>query len=178
MPFIEPFAAVQVEQLDARRWILLEGLRYEGAKDKGGDCFEVPPGYITDFASVPRVLIALIPVFGKYTPAAILHDRLLTDYLPQGLISSVDADGVFRRVLRELKVPTVKRWLMWTGVRWGAVFSKVRRPGSLRTLPQVLLISVPAFVPVLLLVTVTALVLAVYALLELLISGRSHSIST
>lgn len=175
MPFVEPYDVVQVEQLDARNWILLEGLRYEGGE---GDCFEVPPGYITDFASVPRVLVALIPVFGKYTPAAILHDRLLTDYLPTGAISSADADGVFRRVLRELKVPTVKRWLMWTGVRWGAVFSKRRRPGSLRTLPLVLLISALSLIPVLLLVTATVVVLALYALLELIVSGRGHSLST
>lgn len=175
MPFVSPYDTVQVEQLDARYWITLEPLRYEGGE---GDCFTVPAGYITDFASVPRVLVALIPVFGKYTPAAILHDWLLTDGLPSGLITSVDADGVFRRVLRELKVPAVKRWLMWTGVRWGALFSKYRRPGSLRTLPLVLAISAAAFVPVLLLVTVTALVLALYALLELLVSGHSHSIST
>jgi hypothetical protein len=27
---------------------------------------------------------------------------------------------------------------MWTGVRWGALFNKKRRKGSLKTLPQVL----------------------------------------
>lgn len=40
--------------------------------------YSVPLGFITDLASVPRVLWALLPPHGRYAKAAILHDYLLT----------------------------------------------------------------------------------------------------
>jgi Protein of unknown function (DUF1353) len=122
------------ELLDDRNWKLLRPLRYTGNR---GDSFTVPAGYVTDFASVPRVAVWLIPRFGRYTRAAILHDWLLTDALPAGLVTSVDTDGIFRAVLRELGTPPVKRWLMWTGVRWGAAFNRRRRAGWGSTAPAV-----------------------------------------
>jgi len=176
MPF-EQGCRVVVEQVDARTWRLVEPVRYLGGQ---GDVFSVPAGYLTDFASVPRVVVALIPVFGRYTLPAILHDRLITDYLPAGAIASVDVDGLFRRAMRELDVATVKRWLMWAGVRWGALFNRRRRAGWWRTAPAVLGVSVLAFVPVLLLVVATALVLALYGAAELVATGgrRKGTLST
>jgi hypothetical protein len=140
MPFVSGCRVV-VEQVDECRWRLVEPVRYVGGQ---GDAFEVPAGYVTDFASVPRIAVWLIPVFGRYTLPAILHDRLLTDYLAAGAISSVDADGLFRRSMREMGVAPVRRYLMWAGVRWAALFSPLRRPGWWRTAPAVLAISVPA----------------------------------
>ena len=50
---------------------------------------------------------------------------------------------MFRRVMRELDVPTVQRWLMWAGMRWSALTQPHRRPGWW-TAPAVLPISVAA----------------------------------
>ena len=116
---------VVVEQIDAIRWRLAEDIRYVGERDE----FIVPAGYVTDFATVPRVAVWLIPRFGLYTPAAILHDFLLTHCLESGRINSTDADGLFRRAMKDLGVPPARRWLMWTGVRWGALFNRSRRKG-------------------------------------------------
>jgi hypothetical protein len=139
MPFTGD-SAVVVEQVTDRTWRLRETLEYVGRDER----FTIPAGYETDFASVPRIAVWLIPTYGVYTRAAILHDWLITDAQPAGLITSVDTDGMFRRVMRELGVPFARRWLMWCGVRWGAIFNPRRREGSLRTLPKVALVSLLA----------------------------------
>jgi len=100
-----------------RTWRLAEPLVYKGSHDT----WTIPKGYVTDYASVPPIAAWLIPTYGRWTRAAIVHDYLLTEELPAGRICSIDADGVFRRILRELGVSTPRRWLMWAGVRWGAL---------------------------------------------------------
>lgn len=155
---------VVVQPLDPVRWMLLEPVVYHGETET----FTVPAGYVTDFATVPRIAVWLIPRFGAYTMAAILHDWLLTD----SEVSSVDADNLFRRVLRELKVPPVRRTLMWVGVRWGAAFSKRRRAGWWRTAPAVLVYTLPALLlaPAMLAVAIT---LAAYGIVEFVVSSVS-----
>src|SRR3954470_19612230 len=136
---------IVVKPLDATRWQLMGPVCYAGDTDR----FLIPENYVTDWATIPRVVVWLFPRFGNHAKAAILHDYLLTDALPAGRVTSVDADGLFRRAMRELGVPPVKRWLMWAGVRWGALFNRRRRDGWWRTAPGVLAISVPALVLVL-----------------------------
>lgn len=132
---------VRVEQLDAIRWRVIEEIRYVGERDE----FIVPEGYITDFATVPRIAVWLIPRFGLYTPAAILHDFLLTNCLESGRISSPDADGLFRRAMKDLGVPPLRRWAMWCGVRWGALFNAKRREDWMEDAPAVLFITAVLF---------------------------------
>lgn len=179
MPFVydgRPGGRVVVEQLDDTRWRLIEPVRYIGSVDT----FDVPAGYVTDFASVPRVAVWLIPVFGRYTLPAILHDRLLTDYLASGAITSNDVDGLFRRAMREMGVPPVKRWLMWAGVRWGALFNPVRRAGWARSAPGVIAVSVLALPVVGLPIAGVGVGLVLYGAAELLATGgrKAGTIST
>jgi hypothetical protein len=82
--------------------------------------FVVPAGFETDFASVPRAFTWLIPRYGRYTKAAILHDWL-SQRAAAGEIAWVDVDGIFRRTMRELRVPLLRRWLMWAAVRLRSV---------------------------------------------------------
>lgn len=105
-------SALVVEEIDGTFWKVREPLRYEGADET----FEVPVGFRTDFASVPRPVVWLIPRYGVYTRAAILHDYLLRSEV----VSAVDADGLFRRALRECRVSFPRRWMMWTAVRFGS----------------------------------------------------------
>lgn len=113
MPFIKDI--VSVTQLDDVSWRLNELLVYEGDQQT----FTVPVGFVTDFASVPRIFVWLVPAYGAYTKAAILHDHLCRD----APVRRRDADGIFRRCLREAEVPFIRRWLMWAAVRAGAWFS-------------------------------------------------------
>lgn len=163
MPFLSNATAMTT--YTDRTWILDQELRYKGEQDE----FVVPAGFITDFATVPRVVAWLVPTYGRYTRAAILHDWLCTTGICTGVVSSRDADGLFRRVMREEGVPITRRWLMWAGVRWGALFNGTRRPGFIADLPLVLLLTVlsaPFVVPVSVLV---AAGIAVYGLVELVI---------
>lgn len=158
---------VVVTPLDSRRWRLLEPICYAGDTDR----FLVPDGYVTDFASVPRIVSWLIPTYGRYTAPAILHDYLITDAMPCGRVTSNDTDGLFRRAMRELGVPPVKRWLMWTGVRWGALFNARRRAGWWRSAPGVVGISVLALPVLLVPALAVAAGLAVYGAAEFIATG-------
>jgi hypothetical protein len=119
MPF-EQGTEVEVRAIDASDWIVLRPIRYFGARQT----FEVPVGMCTDFASVPRAFVWFLPRYGAYTKAAILHDYLWRVAVPRGDLSLPEADGIFRRAMRELHVPFLRRWIMWSAVRLGALMKR------------------------------------------------------
>ena len=153
---------VVVRRLDDEFWAVEEPLVYRGRRDR----FTIPAGFRTDFASVPRIVVWLIPRFGRYTAAAILHDWLCTVGIETGQVTSREADGLFRRVMREQGVPVVRRWLMWAGVRWGALTDADRRGGWAASAPGVLAISVLAAPVVVPPGALIAAALLVYGLVE------------
>src|SRR3954465_886631 len=79
-----------------------------------------------------------------YTLAAILPGGLVTEGIRKGAVSARQGDGIFRRVMRESGVPVLRRWLMWAGVRWGALTDERRRTGWGLRAPGVLAITVLA----------------------------------
>jgi hypothetical protein len=145
----------RVRQVDDTTWRLYDAVAYLG---RHGDYF-VPPGYLTDFASVPRLLWPVVPPYGTYTDAAIVHDWLITDGLGKGAvdITPAEVDAEFRRAMGALGVGAVRRWVMWAGVRWAAALNPIRRAGWLATLPLLLAVSAAALAP---LAAVACLVLA------------------
>ena len=164
MPFDSP--DLTVRRATDQSWEVLEPLTYRGRRDT----FVVPAGFCTDFASVPRVVVWLFPRFGRYTLAAVLHDWLTDVGIAAGAISARDADGVFRRVMRELGVPPVRRWLMWCGVRWAALVNPVRRPGWWLDAPRLLGLSVLAAPLVVPPAALIAVALAGYTAVEAVVS--------
>lgn len=133
---------VVVRQLDPTDWELREPLTYRGNRDS----FTVPAGFRTDFASVPRAVVWLLPRYGDYTKAAILHDYLWRS----DVVSRADADGLFRRAMRELGVPVPRRWLMWGAVRLASGMSGASARDwaafVLVVVAALALVAVPAFV--------------------------------
>jgi hypothetical protein len=131
------------------------------------DTFEVPVGQATDFASVPRVFAWLIPRYGRYTMAAILHDYLCRVAVESDVISRVDADGIFLQAMRTLKVAFLRRWIMWTGVRLGALATVKGRKKwlshSWQIVPVFFLVGLPIVLPV---AGVILLALPVFYLVE------------
>lgn len=112
MPFT---TTLYVREVDERYWKLTRPLEYQG----NTDTFHVPAGFETDFASVPRAFWNAFPPYGKYTKAAVLHDYF---YATQP-ISRKDADGIFRRTMKELGVGWLRRRTMYRMVRmfgWAA----------------------------------------------------------
>jgi len=138
MPFADP--RVSVTQTDGYNWRLDRQVWFSDH----GAVFIVPKGYVTDFATVPQFIWWLIPTYGNYTAATVLHDWLITYALPNRRVSSRRVDRVFREAMQSLGVSAPRRWLMWAGVRWGALGNKRRRAGSLGTFPGVLLLSLLA----------------------------------
>ncbi len=116
MPFLTP---LQVEKANGQ-WRLIRPLIYRGKRDY----FKVPTGFMTDFASVPRLLQGIRPCPGDR--AAVVHDYLYREapqvlVEPEGCkqISRRDADGVFLRIMREQSVGWLRRCVLYWGVRLG-----------------------------------------------------------
>jgi len=160
VPFESP--ELVVRRIDANFWAVVEPLVYRGDRDR----FVVPAGFRTDFASVPRLVTWLIPRYGAYTLAAILHDWLCGEGIDSGAVTARQADGIFRRVMRESGVPVLRRWIMWAGVRWGALTDPRRRAGWLVSAPGVVAITVLAAPLVVPPAVVIAPGLVVYGLAE------------
>ena len=72
--FVSPLVAQKVYSTK-RSYRLVEPLIYEGARDS----WEVPVGFETDFASIPRVARAIYAPDGPWAPAAVIHDFLYVE---------------------------------------------------------------------------------------------------
>jgi uncharacterized protein DUF1353 len=160
MPF-EADSVVVVKEVDKYPvfWETVEPLCYHGKNQS----FTVPPGFQTDFASVPRPLVWLLPRYGAYTKSAILHDYLC-QYKP---VDRADADGIFRRSMRELKVPFVRRWIMWAAVRLNSHLSHAG-PAQIAIW---LLVAVPALAFVIAPALMILIWLLLFSLIEFIFYG-------
>ena len=76
----------------------------------------VPEGFLTDLASVPRVLWAIFPPWERYGPAAVLHDYLYSRTEEEW--SRADADRAFLYVMRSLGVGRFERTCIYLAVHW------------------------------------------------------------
>jgi hypothetical protein len=102
---------------DGKTWTLKQDLVYN--TDIGYRII-VPAGFITDLASVPRLLWLIWPPFGKYTKAAVVHD-FLYDLHRRHLkhYSRAYADAILIEAMRDCKVPERTITCIWLGVRLG-----------------------------------------------------------
>jgi hypothetical protein len=158
-------AEVVVEQLTAEEWKVRKQFSYRGKYDT----FHVRVGNTTDFASVPRIFVWFLPRYGRYTLAAILHDYLWRHRASAGEMNYIDADGTFRRAMRELGVPFLTRWIMWAAVRWGALLKPRGTRGWWRESWRVLLITLFALPFVLPAGIVVGVSFAAFQLVELVL---------
>ena len=150
---------VQVLQIDAANWRLLKDLTYRGRGDSIPR-ITVPAGSETDFASVPRPFVWLVPRYGLYTPAAILHDYLCRSKS----VPKAECDRIFREAMNDLKVAFLRRWIMWAAVRVTIV-----RGDGLRDLPRWLAIALPAAVFVIVPAAVILVWLALFWVIETIV---------
>lgn len=101
------------------QWKLYRTLDY--VHEKSDRYIMIPEGFIMDLASVPRIFTPLIPVHGKHTRAAVVHDWLYAckGNIPGGPMSRKEADAVFKDAMQELGVSWFKRQILWSAVRIG-----------------------------------------------------------
>lgn len=70
----------------------------------------------TDLASVPGPMRWFTNTYGRHTPAALIHDRLIPGKGEPLIIEEEHADRYFRFMLKAVGVPFFKRGIMWTAV--------------------------------------------------------------
>jgi hypothetical protein len=113
-----------ITQLDAdyRTWRLEQPLIYEVGDEDSGRVIEVHKLFETDGASVPRIFWAILPTWGRYSRAAVIHDYLYnelregTDPHPEAQTRR-RADAIFLEAMEVCGVGFVTRWIMWAAVR-------------------------------------------------------------
>ena len=77
---------------------------------------KVPKGFVTDYASIPKLLRAIVLPYGKHSGASVVHDWLYSSTCNLD-ISRENADKIFLEILKEEKVNFLLRILMYTAVR-------------------------------------------------------------
>ena len=104
------------ELLKDRKRRLVEPLTYSSSMG----VVPVHIGFITDFASIPRVLWPLLPPDGSYAKAAVIHDYLYTYQAIGGRwITRKQADQVFLEAMEDSGVGFITRMTVYAGVRFG-----------------------------------------------------------
>jgi hypothetical protein len=98
---------------DGKTWLLMQEFGYDVGAEGSQDQITVPMGFETDFASVPRPFWAILPQWGKYGNAAVIHDW---QYWEQGR-PRPEADGIFLEGMEVLGVSTLVREVMYWAVR-------------------------------------------------------------
>lgn len=115
--FTEPL--VVTPRPDGHTWIVLSDFGYEVGEEDSNDVINVNIGFHTDFASIPRLLWAVLPRWGKYGNAAVIHDWL---YWCQTR-SRREADDIFLEGMKVLGVTPWKRNVIYYAVRWFGCFA-------------------------------------------------------
>lgn len=100
---------------DGRTFTLLTEFDYEIGELGSNRIIRVPSGFVTDFASVPQIFWNILPPWGQYGKAAVLHDW---NYTRQEF-SRVFCDDLLMESMTALGVSWWKRFLIYNGVRLG-----------------------------------------------------------
>jgi hypothetical protein len=103
---------LHVRKLKAKAWQLTEELAYES--DYLGRTIYVPKGFITDFASVPRVPGAFLLLGDRAHEAAVVHDYLYAYGHTMGITKDM-ADKVFLEAMEETSVESVLNKIEYLG---------------------------------------------------------------
>ena len=105
-------------------WVLRKPFGYDVGHEDSGETIEIPAGFTTDFASIPRFLWGMLPCWGKYGNAAVIHDYCYWEQkYPRRR-----ADEIFREAMGVLRVSRIKiRILYWMVRLFGWIHWRKRR---------------------------------------------------
>lgn len=131
---------------DGRRFELREEFDYEVGALGSGRIIRVPKGFVTDFASIPQLFWNILPPWGVYGKACIVHDYLyqggviMEAYptLPGVVIhrdpTREEADNILREAMDALGVGWWTRNIIFRGVRLGGqgIWDKEHHPHEAR----------------------------------------------
>jgi len=98
---------------DGRTWVLMRVFGYDVGTEGSGDHIDVSIGFQTDFASIPRPFWIILPKWGKYGNAAVIHDWL---YWTQER-SRKASDDILLEGMEVLNVGKITRYPIFWAVR-------------------------------------------------------------
>ncbi len=107
---------------DGKTWVLIEPFAYDVGELGSGDTIEVSKGFKTDFASIPRAFWIVLPKWGKYGNAAVIHDWI---YSSQER-SREEADRILLEAMEVLSVPKWQCFSIYKAVRYFGWFAWIR----------------------------------------------------
>lgn len=111
-------------------WGLERSLTYRTSVG-GAATITVPPGFVTDLASIPAVASPFLPPDGPWTKAAIVHDFLYDTHgscvwagHPSGCsraapYTRAEADDILREAMADRGISDWRAWAIHTGVCLG-----------------------------------------------------------
>ena len=89
---------------------------------------KIDAGFVSDGASVPRILWRIFPPFGKYLEAAVVHDHFcVLGHAGESPINSIMAAKVFKEAMLACGVGWLRRWSMYLAVRVGGPRFKCKK---------------------------------------------------
>lgn len=109
---------LELEYLDGRNWRVTA--EFDFASSVLERIIRVPVGFVTDFASIPRLLWNILPPTGLYGKAALLHDDAYRN--PEMLsppITRQQADRLLWEGMEVLGVSYHVKLIIYLGVRFG-----------------------------------------------------------
>lgn len=110
-----PGQALHVGRFVEPIYFLLEPIGWTPNPGQTGSPVEVPRGFVTDFASIPRIFWSALRPDGTYTYPAIIHDYLYwTQTQPRE-----EADRIFRLGMEDFFVSPATARLIYDAVRLG-----------------------------------------------------------
>ena len=98
---------------DGRNFVLVAPMSYTILNT--GQTITIPAGFVTDWASTPRIIWAVLPPFGTYTKASVIHDYL---YWMQ-YCTREQSDKILLAAMIESNVSAVDQRTIYDGVRVG-----------------------------------------------------------
>ena len=119
----EHFSIKWMEEMDGVDYWASSPFRYWVGPEGTGRYVDVPAGFITDGASVPRPFWSLIAPWGTYGQAAIV-------------ITRKECDRILLQAMTDLGVPVWKRSVIYGAVRAYALAANVTQPSGLVHLPS------------------------------------------
>lgn len=98
--FTAPLYTADVGRVEGGRPIrvVLRAFEYRIGSKTSDDVIEIPKGYCSDGASVPRIFNSIISPWGKYAQAAIVHDLLYST----NARSRSESDNIFAEAIEVL----------------------------------------------------------------------------
>ena len=98
---------------DGKKWCLVVPFEYHVGELGSGEVIEVAKFFITDFASIPRLFWSILPPWGRYGKATIIHDYCYKTRQYDRL----RCDEIFLEAMEVLGVKPWKRRVIYRAVR-------------------------------------------------------------